>query len=51
MWVSEARAGLHGRGRGALGVGQGAILELDVGGEKQELEEHQELAESGDGPV
>lgn len=51
MWVSEARAGIHGRGRGALGVGWRAILEMDVGGEKQELEWQQELAESGGGPV
>lgn len=51
MWVSEARAGIHGRGRGALGVGQGVILELDVGGEKQELAWHSEVAESGGGPV
>lgn len=36
---------------GALGVGQGVILELDVGGEKQELAWHPEVAESGGGPV
>lgn len=40
MWVSEARAGIDGRGRWDSG-----FLELDVGGKKQELGWHQELAE------
>lgn len=34
---------------GALGAGHGAILALIVGGEKQELPWHQELAEPGGG--
>lgn len=42
---------LMGGAGGALGGDCGAILELEVGGEKQELGWQQELAEAGEGLV